>query len=185
MDTANLMERMIQQDPSALTDFYRQYKALILKVSLPMVRDPQDAEEVLQDVLFTVYRKAHTFQGSGSLASWVMQITRNASLMLMRKRKRIPVPLEDERIFELLDTTTERPQPTTPEQNLVLQRAVGRMHNRLHDMEPTNQQLYYRMEVEGLSLQDVAHQLGLSPSALKARLHRARRSLRASFHNEL
>ena len=60
------------------------HQAWIYNIAVRMVFQPQDAEEVTQDVLFKVYRKVATFRGDAALSSWIYRITFNAAMSRLR-----------------------------------------------------------------------------------------------------
>ena len=62
-----------------------------------MLRNPHDAEEVLQDVALTLFQKAGTFRGKSAVSSWIYRIAVNASLMKLRQRPKVTmIPLAEE-----------------------------------------------------------------------------------------
>lgn len=185
MSNPELVQRLVDKDPTALDDFYRQYRSSIYALARRIVVDEWDAEEVLQDVVWTVYRKANTFRGEAEFQRWVYRVTRNASLMLLRKRKRIPTPCEDSDMETFINATSHYDDINHPEQAIIHNRAVSRMNGELDSLDPVNQALFHAMDVNGRSKEEVADELGLSVSAVKARLHRIRKALRQSVDNVL
>jgi RNA polymerase sigma-70 factor (ECF subfamily) len=181
MDNNNdLVAGLVAKNPAALEAFYHQYRSPILAVARRMVHDEWDAEEVLQDVIWTVHRKAHTFRGDTDLWRWVYRVTQNAARMLLRKRKRVPIPCDDQDMEAMINTSMEN-QPTLHPERITLQRlALERMDKELRSFDPVNQQLFRAMEMRGEAKEEVARDLGLSIPAVKARLHRIRKALRSS-----
>ncbi len=183
MRDENLIARLRRQEPDALQDFYREYGPSILSVAFPIVGDTWDAEEVLQDVVWTVHRKIHTFEGRTEFWWWVCQITRNASRMLLRKRKRVPTPISQGEVEYLIETG-DHPSVATPEQALALLRAERRLGDELRQMDPLNRQVFQAMDLKGQTKEEAAEDLGLSVEALKSRLHRVRKALRSTIQLE-
>ncbi len=185
MSSSDLVQRLSQKDPTALEEFYKQYRAPVYALARRIVVDEWDAEEVLQDVVWTVFRKADTFRGDAEFQRWVYRVTRNASLMLLRKRKRIPTPVEDSDMEAFINATNHYDDVHHPEQAFVHQQAVNRMNHELDRLDPVNQTLFNAMDIHGRSKEEVSLELGLSVSAVKARLHRIRKTLRQSVDNVL
>jgi RNA polymerase sigma-70 factor (ECF subfamily) len=181
----HLVERLIAQDATALDEFYRTYRLRILNTARQMVNDEWDAEEVLQDVCWTVFRKANTFRGDGEFWTWVHRVTQNAGRMLLRKRKRVPTPIEESDVESILQSHSDSDATERPEDVANQRFAVERMTAELSRLDPLNQELFQCMEVDGASKEDVAEQLGLSVSAVKARLHRVRKALRIAASGSL
>ncbi len=181
----NLAHDLAARNVNALQSFYSQYRSRIWAIAYRMTRDEWDAEEVVQDVLWTVYRKADSFRGESELWHWVRRVTQNAARMLLRKRRRVPTPMEDKDI-ESLFTSDPNADIATRTENLAGGRtAVAAIDHALSEQDPTNRTLFVMMDVHGLEKEEVADRLGLSVSAVKARLHRVRRALRdAAFEAE-
>ena len=178
VNSSELAAGLAQRDIMALETFHSVYKERILAVARRMVRDEWDAEEVFQDVLWTVYRKADSFRGDSDLWPWVRRVTHNASLMLLRKRRRAPMPIEDSDIEAIIGSEPTADIGTRTEEVAKGKQAAERMGDELDRQDPTNRHLFVRMEVDGASKEEVSEELGLSISAVKARLHRVRKALR-------
>jgi RNA polymerase sigma-70 factor (ECF subfamily) len=172
----SLVERLTARDPRAVDEFYRQYRPRILAVALRVVGNPWDAEEVLQDVVWTVVRKADTFRGEAEFSSWLYRVTQNCAKMLLRKRKRVPLPLSPEQ----LEPAVARAGLATPDlhdQTEHRQLAV-QLHEQVGRLDTMNQQIFWLAEVEGEAAAEIGARLGLTVSAIKARLFRIRATLR-------
>jgi len=63
------------------------YQGKIYSLSFNLTRNATDSQDVTQEVLLTLFRKWHTFQGKSAFSSWVYRITLNASYMKLRSRK--------------------------------------------------------------------------------------------------
>ena len=64
------------------------YQKKIYSLSFNLTRNATDSQDVTQEVLLTLFRKGHTFQGKSAFSSWVYRITLNASYMKLRSRKK-------------------------------------------------------------------------------------------------
>ena len=64
------------------------YQKKIYSLSFNLTRNVMDSEDVTQEVLLTLFRKIHTFQGRSAFSSWVYRITLNSTYMKLRKRKK-------------------------------------------------------------------------------------------------
>lgn len=176
--TEPLVARLAQNDPSAMDEFYAAYRPTVFALARRLVGNDWDAEEVVQDVMWTIYRKADSFRGDSHFVRWIHRVTHNASLMLLRKRRRVPTPIENP--SERLEQAGHPPRPT-PDDLVIFQRIVRRLSDTLAGLDPVNQEVFARMDMEGRSKEEVAEALGLSVSALKSRLHRTRATLRDSL----
>jgi RNA polymerase sigma-70 factor (ECF subfamily) len=72
-----LMEAAQGGDAGALDALLRQYQPQILRFGMKMCRDPEDAQDVLQETLFAAARTLHRFRGASSLKTWLYAIARS------------------------------------------------------------------------------------------------------------
>src|SRR5215510_11187227 len=79
-----LVERIRARDPGAVADLADLYGARIHQLAFRCVRNREDAEEVVQDVLLKVYRNIDAFRGDAALSSWIYRITFNAAMSRLR-----------------------------------------------------------------------------------------------------
>src|SRR5881394_1629841 len=79
-----LLARLKAGDERALTDLADEYGTKIYQLAFRYLRNREDAEEVTQDVLFKVYRKADSFRGDAALSSWIYRITFNTAMSRVR-----------------------------------------------------------------------------------------------------
>ena len=86
LDDQELVKRLRVRDDAALEVLMAQYQTKVFGLALRLTRNRQDAEEVLQDVFWTVFRKIGTFRGSSKLSSWIYRIAANTALMKLRNR---------------------------------------------------------------------------------------------------
>src|SRR3954462_727093 len=79
-----LLARLQAGDGTALRDLSNAYGTKIYQLAFRYLRNKEDAEEVVQDVLFKVYRKVGAFRGDSALSSWIYRITFNAAMSRLR-----------------------------------------------------------------------------------------------------
>ena len=84
---AQLLARLQAGDDTAIRDLAETYGSKIYQLAFRYLRNKEDAEEVMQDVLFKVYRKVGEFRGDAALSSWIYRITFNASMSRLRTAK--------------------------------------------------------------------------------------------------
>lgn len=178
MDELTLIHKLRAGDPDALFHLYNEYRDRVFAVVRKIVRDEWDAEEVVQDVFWTVHRKIDLFREDSALWSWMYRIAVNAAKMKVRKYKRYPVPMEDDLLRDIHSREEGDDINTRPDQQLICKRLLEEMDAYLNEVSDTNRQLYLDMEVDGLSKENVAERLDLTVPAVKTRLHRLRVGLR-------
>ncbi|MGI6525504.1 MAG: RNA polymerase sigma factor [Bdellovibrionota bacterium] len=151
----------------------------VYNLALRLVKTEQDAEEVLQDVFVTIYRKIQGFEGKSSFSSWLYRVTVNAALMKIRSNnseQSIAIAdafpktknLEDIQRMDALDTDDEA---FRRELSFVLEDAIKVLPDEYRPV-------FVLRDVDGLSSREVSEALKVSIPAVKSRLHRSRFLLR-------
>ncbi|MCB0339620.1 MAG: sigma-70 family RNA polymerase sigma factor, partial [Bdellovibrionales bacterium] len=83
-------------DESSYVELISRYTDKAFNLAIRLTRNREDAEEVIQDVFVTVYRKIAKFEGKSAFSSWLYRITVNTALMLIRKKRQKPTVSVDE-----------------------------------------------------------------------------------------
>lgn len=174
-----LLHGLAAKDLDALDAFYLQYKSHILAIARRIVNDEWDAEEVLQDVVWIAYRKADMLREDTNLRAWVSQVSRNAALMLLRKRRRVPTPIDTQIMDVAIFQEDGADRFVRPDAIAMQRRSLAIVNEKLDTLDPVNRALFVAMDVNGKTKEEVAAEFGLSTAAVKSRLHRVRQSVRA------
>ena len=158
------------------------YQKKIYTLSFNLTRNAIDSQDVTQEVLLTLFKKGHTFQGKSAFSSWVYRITLNASYMKLRTRKKEPNLSIEDLLPSLngagfqqgkLQDWSENTEASffDKETRRVIQKAV--------DLLPDKEKVVFLLrDVEGLTTEKVSEILEITVPAIKSRLHRARLFLR-------
>lgn len=163
-----------------------QYGGRVYRLALNITQNNGDAEEVVQDVFFAVFRKIDTFEGRSTIGSWLYRICRNTAINKRRgKRFALEISLEQllqfhggsVRAAKVACTVADWPQ--TPDQRLLTREARAVLNAALDALPDHYRAVVILRDVEGLRSADVAELLQESVPCVKARLHRARLILRA------
>ena len=160
-------------------ELIQRYSSKVFSLASRLTRNSEDAEEVIQDVFVTVYRKIAGFEGKSSFSSWLYRVTVNAAFMKLRKRRQDPaIPLED-----LMQQAQTVPALRSPENVHVDSLSIR--HEMLQALESAIQRLpdeyrpvFILRDVDGLTSREVGKILDLTVPAVKSRLHRSRLMLR-------
>jgi DNA-directed RNA polymerase specialized sigma24 family protein len=87
-DEALLIERLKAGDSDALETIFNTYSKKLYNVALRILGEAADTQEVIQDVFWTVFRKAQSFQGNSQFSTWLYRLTVNAALGKIRRSKK-------------------------------------------------------------------------------------------------
>lgn len=155
------------------------YTEKVFNLAFRFTRNEEDAEEVLQDVFVTVYRKLGAFEGKSAFSSWLYRVTANTALMLIRKRKQTPTVSVEEVSAQVKETWTGDSSANSDinyitsrhELRASLEVAIGKLPEEYRN-------IFLMRDVDGMSNEEVGEVLGMTVAAVKSRLHRARLMLR-------
>ena len=166
-------------DHQAYTELCRRHSKQILRTVLRITRDVADAEDTLQEALLKAYIHIGGFEGRSAFASWLTRIAINSALMLSRKKRSQPVD-SFESDSDVDDFKFPEPMETSynPEESCIQNALENELDHAIRYLPPTLRavvQIRYR---EDASISEIAKILGISESAVKSRLLRARSKLR-------
>jgi RNA polymerase sigma-70 factor (ECF subfamily) len=174
------LEALRAGDRSEFARLVETYSALIYRLGLRMLDDPQDAEDVLQETFIKAFRHLGGFDGRSSLSTWLYRIATNEALMMLRRRKHPSISID-----EPLETDTEIEEPVQivdwccmPETELMSSEARAYMDKAVEQLQPALRAVFLLRDIEGLSTEETSQVLDLSEAAVKTRLSRARMRLR-------
>jgi RNA polymerase sigma-70 factor (ECF subfamily) len=180
-----LVARMRARDESAVSDLDAVYRSRIQQLALRYVKNPEDAEEVAQDVLLKVYRKIEAFRGDAALSSWIYRITFNTVMSRLRSQR--VVQQHEVREQDLLADVEEnggRVRREPADWSSLGDEAVMRSQLRttlasaLKDLPEIYRTPVILRDLHGLTTEEASSQLGIKEQTLKSRLHRGRLFLR-------
>lgn len=151
-----------------------------------MCRDPEDAKDVLQDTLLAMARGVRDFRGASSLSTWLYTIARSFCIKKRRRsahdpgQERAPVGADGAAFDEDVPGTGRHlPDPReNPDELLAGRQVKAALERAIAALEPKYREVLLLRDAEGLTAPEVAEVLGLTPQAVKSRLHRARLSVR-------
>jgi RNA polymerase sigma-70 factor (ECF subfamily) len=180
---AALVEQLRRADEGAAEALVAAYGDRVYRLAMRITGNASDAEEVVQDALWTASRKIDTFRGVAAFGSWVYRITANTAYEKLRRRRsrRNEVSWEDlaptfdekgQHVEMAVDWSRRLKDPAIEtELKSVLSAAI--------DALPTDHRTAFVLhDVEGLSNPEIAQTLRLNLGTVKSRVHRARLFLR-------
>ena len=167
-----LIQRILSGDAKAFDLLYDTYFPRVYRFALKRLRDPGEAEDVAQEVFFTVYNCLGSFKGDSRLLVWIFGVTRNT----VNRRFRRVRP----RIDSLdADGAREVPAATCPTDRIVeARRLLGRCEEIIErELTPLQRRIFHLKHLRRQSIRTIAEALGKSEDAVKANLYRMRRTI--------
>lgn len=182
-----LLERLQAGEDDAYRELLETYGGRLLALARRMMRNEEDARECLQEAFLSAFRAIDSFEGKARLGTWLHRIVVNVCLMRLRSRKRKAEELTDPQLFEY-DDYGFRVGPTemTPVGAAeLLERSEVREQVRaaIDGLPETYRTILILRDIEDLDTAEAAELLGITPGAVKVRLHRARVALREQIRS--
>jgi RNA polymerase sigma-70 factor (ECF subfamily) len=173
-----LIQKLQAGDLEALGALYDQYRLTVYRTALAVTRDPEAAEDILQDAFLRLQAHADQVNSELPLAPWLYRVTVNLSYTWLTRRNRWRVPLEDF-IDQLIGPARHNPEPVAERRDE--QRLMQRAIEALAFSQRVVIVLYY---LNNLSLQEIADILGCPVGTVKSRLHYGRENLRELLNGD-
>ena len=154
------------------------------RMALRWLRNPDDAEDAVQDAMLSALRHLDQFDGRSQMSTWLTAILRNAVLMQIRRRPRAQMPLLSENTENGRLSLSERLADPGPTPDQVLEsRQLRQLVRRLRNTLPRHQQAVLNLRTQNdFSIKEVAKALDIPEGTVKAQLARGRANLRARLH---
>lgn len=171
-----LVGLVLAGDETAFEGLFDRHKRLVAVVASRYFREPEQIEEIIQISFSKAFFELGKFRGDHdlSLAGWLLQITRNASLDMLRMQKRRPESLISE-TFEIAHLADTISNGKSDEDNLIERDLAEKL---LSSLPPEDRALLQMLMAEDLSMAESANLMGWSVAKTKVRAWRARNALR-------
>jgi len=173
---AQLASRAAAGDDSAFTTLVTRYQPAVFRWSLTFANDPDEAEDIAQEVFVRAHRRLSQYRSDGSLEAWFYAVTRRAASQMRRKAKRRT---------RLALSPGARPArevyTTDPGGRVDRERATALIHEMFSNLPPRQREIFDLIDLQGLTPAEVADRTGMKPASVRANLFKARKSIRARF----
>lgn len=164
-DLQDLLAKVALRDRAAFRALYEATSAKLFGVLLRLLKDRHDAEDALQMVYVKIWQKAPAFAGSQhSPMGWLVVLTRNHAIDLIRARKPVATPMADG--FEVVD------QAMNPEQEALNASLGDQLARCLEELETRHAAAVRDAYVLGDSYQEIAHKLDVPLNTVRTWLRR-------------
>ncbi len=187
-DDSALLERLRAGDDDAYAEVVHLHSGRIFAIGMSMLRNEQDARDVVQETFLNAFRKLDGFRGDAPFSSWLKRIATNSALMKLRRRRRKPetsleLPATDgsgeRRERDLVDSG---PLSDKLQQDAELGQRIRLAVDGLSD---SYREVLVLADYQELSMREIAEILEITVPNVKTRLHRARLAVRAALQGYL
>lgn len=172
-----MVEAARRGDRDAFNDLVRSTYRDIYALAYRLTGNREDAGDVVQDAYVRAYRAIRRFRGDSSFSTWMYRITSNCASTHLSRRTR-------QRTVELVDDAPIVDQRPEQDPSLRAEAAVLRHHldRAIRALPERLRQVVELRDLHDLSHSEIAAELGITTSAAKVRLHRARQRLRTMLN---
>lgn len=168
-----LLKRARSGERSAFDELSERCRASLLRIARGILRDEADAQDSVQDSLLSAFVNLKRFDGRSTFLTWATRITINCCLMRLRSRRkyyerRVNAQVTDEQYKEIGCATPN------PEQTAIRDEEKRLLHLAIDVLPEPLRMVVEIKEIQDRSLEETASLLGISVTAAKARLFRAK-----------
>ena len=180
VDETELIQAAQSGDREAFDELVRRTYTDLFTLAVRLTGNEEDARDVVQDAYLRAWRAIGRFRGDAALSTWLYRITANcASTHLSRRRRTRTEPFAPG--YDPVELRVEAQPESMTESTLDLER-IGRA---VDELPPKLRAVVVLRDVYGLPHEAIAEELGISLSAAKVRLHRARHRLRDAMFDQI
>lgn len=182
----NLVKRIQNGDKSAFKDLVERYQNKLFSIAFGMVRQREDAMDLVQEAFLKAYRNLDKFEGTSAFYTWLYRITVNVCIDHIRKiKKRYEVDYDDQKLVDSKIVGENTLLPSTlginPDHNLRRKELLEQIDKALEKLSPNHRQAIILREIHGLSYDEIADVLDVSKGTVMSRLHHARKNLQTQL----
>jgi RNA polymerase sigma-70 factor, ECF subfamily len=166
-----LLTRVKGNDQKAMTELFDRYGGMVYSVALRVLGDPGQAEDVMQEIFFQVWRNPHSFkEGRGSLGAWLAVMARNRAIDALRRRK--PSDPVDDVVLSSRENLASDVERTA---------LMNKVRKVLKGLPAEQQKSVELAFFEGMSHSEIAEKTGEPLGTVKTRIRSALLSLRKAI----
>jgi RNA polymerase sigma-70 factor (ECF subfamily) len=172
-----------QGDAAAFEQLVKRYSVRVVSIAQHITHNREDAEDVVQDAFLKAFRNLNQFRENSQFSTWLIRIAVNESLNKLRKQRNhksvsLDENFQNEESAGAVQLQDWAPNPEELYRGSELQTIL---RNELQELPASLRVVFVLRDIQGLSTDDTAEVLDLTPVAAKARLWRARFMLRSRF----
>ena len=184
-NTDILIKSALNGDMSAFEELIIQYEKKVYNVALRVLKNPDDAMDISQEVFIKIYKNLDKFDGKASFSTWLYRITTNTCIDELRKRKgketySIDNDIENEEGSYKREFVDNSP---TPEEQTIIKESGNEIIKAMENLSDEHRTIITLRDIEGLSYNEIADITGVSIGTVKSRISRARLSLKNIIKN--
>jgi RNA polymerase sigma-70 factor (ECF subfamily) len=177
---ATLIEKASTGDHQAFGELVRRHSGRVYAISYKMLKNREDAEDNLQNVFCKAFRKIHQFEGKSQFSTWLVRITMNEALMILRKHRVEDNAPGDQPESDATTRESIADWHANPEREYITKELVTKAFGAL---QPTLGDAFILQKGEGWTNRELSKALDVKTGTVKSRVFRARVQLRQQLQS--
>jgi RNA polymerase sigma-70 factor (ECF subfamily) len=163
-------------DDSAFTTLVTRFQPAVFRWALMFASDPDEAEDITQEVFVRTYRQLGEYRSDGPLDAWLYRITRRAATQMRRTRNR-----RGRLALSPAARPTRDVYTTDPGGRVDRERAASVIRELFGELPRRQREIFELVDLQGFSPAEAAERTGMKPVSVRANLFKARKAIRESL----
>jgi RNA polymerase sigma-70 factor (ECF subfamily) len=171
VDDTELIQNILNGNQRDFERLVEKYQSTVFRIAIGLLHNKEDAEEIVQDVFIKVYKSLSSFDAKAAFSTWLYRVTVNASLNVLRKKKRQKLWVELSDILQLRSKEKQADALLTEQSDNAL------IYKAMNELPALQRVAFVLSKYEELPQTRVAEILHLSTGAVEQLIYRAKRNL--------
>ena len=182
-----MIASILAGNSQAFHELIRPYERSVYVMALSLLKNEADAEDAAQEAFLKAYRNLKGFRAEAKFSTWLISIVLNEARSRLRRKSAVKMESLDEPQDEQghVSPALLRDWREIPSEAVERQEIRGMLQEAISDLPPIYREIFLLRDVEELSIDESATALGITVSAVKVRLHRARIMLQKKLAPQL
>ena len=185
MSEDEIIQKLREGDEHTFRQLVENYRQLVVNTCLGLVHNPEDAEDIAQDVFIEVFRSVDKFRADSKISTWIYRIAVNRSLNFIRDNKHWKWAQSVEDVFTLKKgklSNMSSGKAASPQTEMENSERAKLLHKTI-DSLPQNQRIAFTLnKYEDLSYKEIAAVMETSVSSVESLIHRAKKNLQKKLY---
>ena len=182
----DLVQHVLDGDTTAFRGLVERYQGRIYALIYGMMRNREDARDIVQEAFVKAYRNIRTYRREASFHTWLYRIAMNLAIDHLRSRTRHPMNEYDDHVEQSEPEGNYRSDHLQrhPGRDLERQRLYNKIMTAMQELPPDQRQVVLLREIEGLSYKEIADTMEIPEGTVMSRLFYARKKLQELLKDE-
>ncbi|GGF40156.1 RNA polymerase sigma factor [Echinicola rosea] len=178
LDDIQLIELIIKNNDSKLFGtLYDRYSNIVYNKCLSFVKSKDEAQDLTHDIFIKLFFNLKKFKGEAKFSSWLYSFTYNFCVNYVQRKYQ-----KKKETFQSLDDLQNHPYDEIDDSEIYKMQAE-RLQKSLKSLDPNDKMVLLMKYMDGMSLKEIQHAIGVGESAVKMRINRAKQRLLDIYKN--